>query len=56
MLRDESGSRSQQKKYLHNEAEKKRIRTINKSVDDIRVILDVVLFNCLLNIGGENFA
>lgn len=46
MLRDESGSRSQQKKYLHNEAEKKRIRTINKSVDDIRVILDVVLFSC----------
>ena len=55
MLRDESGSRSQQKKYLHNEAEKKRIRTINKSVDDIRVILDVVLFGRGLNLGGESF-
>lgn len=26
---------------MHNEAEKKRVRTINKIVDDIRSILDV---------------
>lgn len=26
---------------MHNEAEKKRVRTINKIVDDIRDILDV---------------
>ncbi|KAK8803029.1 hypothetical protein WA588_002188, partial [Blastocystis sp. NMH] len=39
-MEEETGSRSQQRKMQHNEAEKKRIRTINKSVDDIRIILD----------------
>ena len=39
--REEENIRSQKKKMQHNEAEKKRIRTINKYVEDLRCILDV---------------
>ena len=30
-----------QRKQNHNEAEKKRVRNINKCVDDLKAILDV---------------
>ena len=44
--REEGAYRTQLKRMNHNEAEKKRIKTINKCVDDIRELLDVVaLFN-----------
>ena len=39
--REEGAYKLQQKKMNHNEAEKKRIKTINKCVDDIRDLLDV---------------
>lgn len=34
-----------QRKQNHNEAEKKRVRNINKCVDDLKVILDVSIRN-----------
>ena len=40
----------------HNEAEKKRIRTINKSVDDIRIILDVDVSSVVDLIGSKDSA
>ena len=40
----------------HNEAEKKRIRTINKSVDDIRIILDVDVSSVVDVIGSKDCA
>ena len=55
-FREETGSRSQQRKMQHNEAEKKRIRTINKSVDDIRIILDVDVSSVVDLIGSKDCA
>lgn len=40
----------------HNEAKKKRIRTINKSVDDIRIILDVDVSSVVDLIGSKDCA
>ena len=33
--------KERQRKQNHNEAEKKRVRNINKCVDDLKLILDV---------------
>ena len=35
--------KERQRKQNHNEAEKKRVRNINKCVDDLKLILDVSL-------------
>lgn len=40
-IRDSYSLKEIQRKQNHNEAEKKRVRNINKCVDDLKVILDV---------------
>ena len=38
---DYNPMKERQRKQNHNEAEKKRVRNINKCVDDLKLILDV---------------
>ena len=41
ICRDYNPMKERQRKQNHNEAEKKRVRNINKCVDDLKLILDV---------------
>ena len=41
IYRDYNPMKERQRKQNHNEAEKKRVRNINKCVDDLKLILDV---------------
>ena len=43
---DYNPMRELQRKQNHNEAEKKRVRNINKCVEDLKVILDVGALGC----------
>ena len=54
--REEGAYRTQLKRMSHNEAEKKRIKTINKCVDDIRELLDVVTSFENESVGRESAA
>lgn len=45
---DYNPMRELQRKQNHNEAEKKRVRNINKCVEDLKVILDVRSCSCIV--------